>query len=149
MKVRLFGKNLKLCIAVALASLLGACVASTPYDRIAENPHLYNSLPSHQQQLVQQGRIESGMNSDAVFLAWGAPNSKPVYGEKKGVKTERWVYLSYEPVTVMSTWGGFSYGGPGWYVPVSSYADTAYVPYPSAYVEFENGKVTEWEKKGN
>ena len=89
------------------------------------------------------------MSPDAVFLAWGAPDSDPVYGEKKGVKTERWVYLSYEPVTVMPTCGGILYDCSGWHAPFSVYADTAYVPYPSAYVEFENGKVTEWEKKGN
>lgn len=149
MKAQLFSNPVKLCVTAALAAMLASCVASTPYDRIAENPYLYNSLPTRQQLLVQQGRIESGMTPDAVYLAWGAPNSETVYGEKKGVKTERWVYLSYEPVTVMPVWGGFSCGYPGWDSSFSVFADTAYVPYPSAYVEFENGKVTEWERKGN
>ncbi|MBE6419233.1 MAG: hypothetical protein E7031_03805 [Akkermansiaceae bacterium] len=148
MKVQLFSKIIKLCVVAALSGLMVSCVASTPYDRISKNPYIYSSLPQEQQLLVQQGRIERGMSPDAVYLAWGAPNSEPVYGEKKGVKTERWIYLDYEPVTVMSAGGGFTYGYPGWYGPFSVFSGTAYVPSPSAYVEFENGKVTEWEKKG-
>ena len=86
MKVQLFSKPGNLCVAATLASVLVSCMASTPGDRISRNPTLYNSLPSYQQQLVQQGRIESGMSPDAVFLAWGAPNSEPVRGEKKRCK---------------------------------------------------------------
>ena len=148
MKVQLFSNPGKLCVAATLASVMVSCMASTPGDRISRNPTLYNSLPTHQQQLVQQGRIETGMSPDAVFLAWGAPDSEPVCGEKKGVKTERWVYLSYEPITVMPAWGGFSHCHSACCAPFYDNSGTAFIPYPSAYVEFENGKVTEWEKKG-
>lgn len=148
MIARIFNNIVKIGAVTLAAAMVGACV-TTPADRIAENPAAFQSLPPQQQLLVQQGRIEQGMSADAVLLAWGAPNSAPVYGQKDGRKTERWIYRGYEPVTVMPDWGAPHYGPYGWYDPLYPTNSTAYIPTQDAYVEFVNGKVTSWEKKGN
>lgn len=138
----------KMKMIAALGMVLGmvSCVSYTPADRIAENPVLYKSLPVEQQVLVQQGNICKGMSPEAVMLAWGEPNTPPVVGEKDGRRIERWVYKSYEPVTVVSVGMGYGYYGPrSWYNPYYSDFGTAYVPEDTAYVEFVNGKVDSWE----
>lgn len=136
------------CVAAAVCVVMASCAAPTPADRIAENPAMYHSLPPAQQTLVRQGHIEQGMTPEAVLLAWGAPNTAPIFGEKDGKKTERWVYKGYEPVTVMPDWGP-AYGRYGWYDPFYPASSTAYIPTQDAYVEFVNGKVSSWAKKGN
>lgn len=135
--------------AVTLAAVMVVSCVTTPAERIAENPAVFRSLPPQQQLLVQQGRIEQGMSADAVLLAWGAPDTAPVYGEKDGRRTERWIYRGYEPVTVMSDWSPLHHGPYGWYDPVYPATGTAYIPTQEAYVEFVNGKVSAWEKKGD
>ena len=139
---------MKLCVCAALGSLLVSCATPTPAERIAENPAVFRALTPNQQTLVQQGRIEQGMPADAVLLAWGAPNSAPIYGQKNGKQTERWIYKGYEPVPVMSDrWP--AYGPYGWYAPFYPTSGTAYIPTEDAYVEFVNGKVVSWARKGN
>ncbi len=149
MIARIFNNIVKIGAVTLIATMVVSCV-TTPADRIAENPAVFQSLPPQQQLLVQQGRIEQGMSADAVLLAWGAPDSAPVYGQKDGRKTERWVYKGYEPVTVVTV-GDFPphYGPYGWYDPLYPTSSTAYIPTQDAYVEFVNGKVESWEKKGN
>lgn len=105
---------------------------------------MFSHLPVQQQALVQQGKISEGMSEDAVFLAWGRPDSPPMIGQVNGKKIARWVYKGYEPVTVMNNnpfpaWGPYGWYGYGW--PMAS---TAYIPRNVAYVEFVDGKVTSW-----
>lgn len=86
------------------------------------------------------------MSKDAVFLAWGNPNTPPVTGQQNGAPYEKWVYVVYDPV-LMSTVGvgagcwhrGCWYGGVG--------SSTAYVPREAAWVMFQNDKVTSWESR--
>lgn len=148
MRASILGKFAMFGCGLCVATVLVACAPVTPSERIAENPVVFNSLPPAQRILVQQGRIEKGMSPDAVLLAWGAPNSEPIYGQKNGHKTERWIYKGYEPVTVMSNSVGPYVGPYGWYDPVYPTSSTAYIPTQDAYVEFIDGKVSEWEKKG-
>lgn len=141
----------KVCLegvfAVLAAFCFAACQHGGPTARIEANPVLFRSLSAEQQLMVQQGRICRGMSKDAVFLAWGKPSADSVKGEKDGKAYERWVYTYSRPVPV-DTFGGVycghyrhhrygPYGG----------VDVAYVPEVSASVTFENGKVTEWERR--
>ena len=138
-------KPLKTLVICALVSVLAvACQSPTPASRIAAHSAMFSQLPVAQQALVQQGKICEGMGEDAVFLAWGRPDSPPLVGQVNGKKIARWVYKGYEPVTVMNNspypaWGPYGWYGYNW--PTTS---TAYIPRNVAYVEFVNGKVTAW-----
>ncbi len=134
------------CMAVAAFSLLlSACQVATPATRIEQNPVLFESLPEKDKALVQQGQIRAGMSPEAVFLAWGYPNSRPFVGEKNGKPLVRWVYTRMEPVMVTPTWGGPCWGPYGWCHGHYGMPDTAYIPRNTAYVTFENDKVVSWE----
>ncbi len=136
-----------LAALLAMASTLVSCQTATPASRIEENPVMFASLPAEDQLLVQRGQIRTGMSQDAVFLAWGYPNSRPYVGEKEGRRTERWVYTRLTPVMVSpGLHAGYGHGPYGWrhrYYGMA--ADTAYVPQNAACVSFENGKVISWE----
>ncbi len=127
----------------AVALLFSACQSPTPQTRIQENPAMYQSLSPADQALVSQGRIQEGMSPQAVFLAWGAPNSQPYVGQKGKTRVERWVYTRLQPVTVMNNWPGPYWGRYGWYYDMGP--DTAYIPRTTATVTFENEKVVSWE----
>lgn len=108
---------------------------------------MYDMLTPEQKMLVQQGRICEGMSKDAVFLAWGNPNTPPVSGQQDGVSYEKWVYASYQPVMVDSVSVGFGCGhGPFWHGGGIG-TSTAYVPRENAWVMFQNNKVTAWEER--
>ena len=144
MNVRKLSATLGLCAVASV--LLGSCVAPTPADRIAENPVIFNSLPANQQVLVQRGQICNGMTPDAVLLAWGAPDTAPIIGEKNNHKTERWVYRRYEPVTVVADMPYGPYGLHGCCDPFYSNTGTAFIPQDVAFVEFTDGKVSSWAR---
>ncbi len=131
----------------AVALLLVSCQVATPASRIEKNPVLFDSLPEQDKILVQQGKIRAGMSPQAVFLAWGYPNSQPFAGEKDGKRVVRWVYTTLEPVMVTPAWNGPYWGPGGWYHDYYGVADTAYVPRNSACVTFENDKVISWEAR--
>lgn len=135
--------------AAALMSIaLSSCQTVTPETRIAENSAMFAQLSPEHKALVQQGRICEGMDSQAVFLAWGMPETQPTVGQQNGKYTERWVYESYEPVTVFNG-GPYGYWGPYGYYGGGMGTSTAFIPKQVAWVEFTNGKVTAWSKSGN
>ncbi len=132
---------------VAVALLLVSCQVATPAMRIEENPALFEALPEQDRVLVQQGQIREGMAPEAVFLAWGYPNSRPYVGEKNGKRLVRWVYTRLEPVMVTPTWSGPCWGPGGWCHHDYGIPDTAYIPRNAATVTFEDGKVSSWEAR--
>lgn len=108
---------------------------------------MFQQLTPEQQLMVQQGRICEGMTKDAVFLAWGNPNTPPVTGQQDGKTYEKWVYNVYQPVTVntISIGGGWCHGP--WYCGSGMGASTAMVPAEAAWVIFQNNLVTSWERR--
>ncbi len=147
MRVLSESKVYGLTVTAALVLSLASCQSATPATRIAENPVLFRSLPTEQQLMVQQGRICEGMSQDAVFLAWGPPNTSPYEGQKNGKNIVRWVYTYQEPVMTAPTMGPVMWGPYGWYGTAMYGPGTAYVPRTAATVEFENNKVISWEKR--
>lgn len=127
--------------------LLGACQTATPLNRIEKNPVMFGMLSPEHKVLVQQGRICEGMTRDAVFLAWGNPNSAPVQGQQDGQSYEKWIYKVYQPVMVDS----FSIGAGCWrHGPLyggGMTTGTAMVPQEAAWVIFQNDIVTAWESR--
>ena len=142
----LFRPILKVLAVVGVIVLTG-CQTATPASRISANPVMFRMLSPEQQLMVQQGKICEGMSKEAVFLAWGNPNTEPVLGQQNGVSYEKWVYLTYQPV-MMNTVGFSSgcWGGGPCYGPAVG-TSTAYVPQEAAWVMFENDKVTSWERR--
>lgn len=141
-------RPLQLLLTCLVLSGLVACQTMTPTDRIGQNPAMYGVLSPEHQVMVQQGRICEGMSKDAVYLAWGNPDTPPVIGQQNGLYYEKWLYVEYLPV-VVDSWavGGacahrgslYCAGGPGVY--------TTQVPSEVAWVMFQNNRVTAWERR--
>ncbi|MCW1925360.1 hypothetical protein OKA05_22560 [Luteolibacter arcticus] len=154
---------MKLVLFAALSALVFvSCAPSTPEARIAAQPAVFEGLSSKHQQLVRRGQLDKGMNTDAVYLAWGRP-SQEYDGSENGASTLRWDYSGSTPVYTTSFSGGWGYGYGGGYgygrygrygYPGYGYGfgfgpDVTYVPYRRASVLFRNGRVTSWERSRN
>lgn len=140
---------LVLMVFVLICATLESCTSVTPMTRIKENPAMFQSLSPEYRAMVQQGRICNGMSQDAVFLAWGMPDGRPMVGQNGKSSFEKWVYTRMRPVMVERPFLGGFYG-PGYWGPYWGGGwDTAYVPEVCATVTFEEGKVTSWERTGS
>lgn len=145
MKTRAIKSLMSAAFACAVAVVLGSCQSATPASRIEANPALFQSLPAEHQQLVQRGQICTGMNKDAVMLAWGAPGGGSMAGQKEGRSFETWRYTQLVPVYTPHF---YPYYGYRWYGP-AYYDDWTYIPRTAAEVTFQNGRVTGWQSVQN
>ena len=143
------------------AVLLSSCAPVSPTSRIEKNPEIYDKVPSYHQELVQSGRIKNGMSKDAVYIAWGKPDSV-AEGEDNGKSFERWTYTSLRPIYSSRFYGGYGGGyrgyGRSYYSPYGyggygrrgygyGYGQNInYVPVRSAIVDFKNGRVSKWQR---
>ena len=91
MKRRSFSGALTFGFAAG-ALVLTSC--STIESRISDHPEIYRNLSSRDQALVNQGHIRASMSANAVWLAWGSPDSK-IIGNMRGHFTETWIYVRY------------------------------------------------------
>jgi outer membrane lipoprotein SlyB len=138
-------RTVKLLLALSTALFISSC-ASGPGSRISKNPQIFSKLNAKDQQAVQAGQIREGMDKQAVFLAWGRPNSVSE-GKRGGQNLERWTYNTLRPVFIsnygMGFWGGGRFGGRcgGWGGPMMG-TMVDYVPTPGPSVEFTNDKVS-------
>lgn len=146
----------RLCLAVIAATLLVQC-ASTPTTRIEKNPQMFAKLDARDKHLVTHGLIREGMGRDAVFLAWGRPDSVSV-GVNRGRESEIWTYEGQRPVRSMNMnmglgfggWGPYGYGGWGPYgfggFPYwGNGTSVSYIPYTAGEAEFVGGRVVSWK----
>jgi hypothetical protein len=135
--------------AVSAALLFASCAPSTPQARIQKHPEKFEALGENDRALVEQGQLASGMSTDAVFLAWGAP-AGVFQGSKAGKSTERWDYVGSRPVYTTNFHGGYGFGPYGRYgysnLGYGFGPDVAYVPYRIASVWFVNSRVDSWER---
>ena len=142
-------------LATAVSALaMFSCAPSTPAARIAAQPALFEKLPARQQELVSQGRIDKGMGTDAVYLAWGRP-SRDYEGSEGGTPTLRWDYNGSTPVYNTGYYGAYGYGygygrygryGRSPYYGIGIAPEVTYLPYRRATVLFRQGRVASWEK---
>lgn len=148
-------KPMKKMSSVLLASVviwLSGCAASTPANRVAHSPQLFEPLSSSQKQAVMEGRVEEGMPPDAVYLALGRPD-RVIRGSEQGTPYEHWRYMDLQPV-YHSSWAmgyGPVYRGPygrRYYAPGWGTWDMGpdYIPVTSAVVRFSRNRVTGWER---
>lgn len=154
----------RLLLAVIATALFTQC-SSTPTTRIEKNPQMYGKLSAKDQHLVTHGLIHEGMTRDAVFLAWGRPDSVSV-GVNRGRESENWTYEGQRPIRSMSMnmgfgygggfggygpygfggWGPYGFGGGGYGFPYGgSGTSVTYIPYTSGTADFVNGRVVSWK----
>ena len=128
------------------ALLLTSC--STIESRISENPEIYRNLSSRDQALVNQGQIRYGMSRNAVWLAWGSPDSK-VIGNMRGHFTETWIYVHYATYPYYPYYDpygpGFGFFGDPFYDPFYYSLIPPSIPYPYKTVTFSNGRVVSFQ----
>jgi hypothetical protein len=122
---------------------------STPQTRISDHPDLYQSLSSRDQALVSQGQIRYGMSRNAVWLAWGSPDSK-VIGNMRGHSTETWVYVYYVTYPYYYPYygpygPGFGFFGDPFYDPFYYSLISPSIPYPNKTVTFSNSRVMSFQ----
>lgn len=107
-----------LSVGLLIAVALVAGCASSQMSRIDRNRHIYETWPLEIRQAVLDGKVEPGMNSDMVRVAWGEPSQ--ITSSPAG--DEIWVYTRggdpgsvYYPGTAGSGMGmgGIGMGGPG------------------------------------
>jgi len=121
------------CLVLA-GAMLTAC--SSLNTRKQERSAAYESLPPSTRQLVDQGKISPGMDTNAVYIVLGPPSA--VVGAPATQPQTVWVYYGSRPVLV-----------PCWtFLPTSrGYWSLEYTPahyaaeYTKAEVVFENGRV--------
>lgn len=130
-------------LPLLLLLVFTGCTTSTIQGRRAERQAAYASFPPEIRSAVDQGQIKTGMNMDAVYIAWGAP-AQILAGETERGALTTWIYLgltmhehrywTYRP----GRYGRRYYAGP--------YLEYDYHPehYPRAEVIFENAIVKSW-----
>ncbi len=133
-----------------------SCSTSTPTTRIKSAPQLFEPLSPKHKELVSQGTIEKGMPKDAVYLAWGNPDSRSE-GEQSGRPFEKWLYSGLAPVHYNSYRYGFTYGpyygrrygrySRGLYPNYRLSTGIGYTPVLSKWVKFQNGRVESWQRR--
>lgn len=78
-------------LALGALVLLGAAACSTPQTRAQKKSATFSALSKASQRLVLGGAVEAGMSQEAVFIAWGEPDSVDRQSAKSG-ETETWIY---------------------------------------------------------
>jgi outer membrane protein assembly factor BamE (lipoprotein component of BamABCDE complex) len=134
-------------LGLALLVVLAGC--STPQTRIQKDPATFARLTPAQQDLVQNGRIELGMDKATVDLALGKPDRTRTRASERG-STEVWIYMAHEGSVRGSLYygrGHFTpYGSRWWGAGPIFYADD-YESYPRLKVEFKDNRVTSIEQE--
>lgn len=119
------------------------CATSTPQTRRAERQAAYAAFPPEIRAAVDQGQVKTGMNMDAVYIAWGAP-AQILAGESDRGTLTTWIYLG---LTMHEhRYWAYAHGRYGRRYSAGPYLEYDYHPehYPRAEVIFENGTVKSW-----
>jgi len=119
------------------------CSTPTVESRKKERPAEYTALPDEQKRLVDKGQIKVGMNSDAVYLAWGPP-AEILENETESGHVTSWIYHGqWLEETRFWTYREIARDGTTF---LERYVDRDYSPrsYIRAEIYFQNGKVTRW-----
>jgi hypothetical protein len=72
-----------------LAAIVAGCTSTPQESRIDKNREIYETWPLDTKQAVLDGKVEQGMNTDMVRVAWGEP-TKVVDSNAPGEQV--WVY---------------------------------------------------------
>ena len=126
--------HLKYLPAFLIAALLAAgCTSTNTVDyRRQERLTAYTALPPEIRAAVDQGQLKAGMDSNAVYIAWGSP-AQILKGGNATEETTTWIYRAGY-IQETRFWGAYR----------EHYAYTP-MTYIRAQVVFVNGAVREWQ----
>ncbi|MEM6885305.1 MAG: hypothetical protein AAF571_09750 [Verrucomicrobiota bacterium] len=119
---------------------------TSPQKRAEENPEAFARLSKDQQRMVLEGRIEEGMNEDAVYIALGRPSKKRDM-RIEGETINNWIYSRTVTEEIPAFRDRYYRGHNG-----RLYRSCYYDPYYRSYVVdtfrvmFKSGKVVGWEE---
>lgn len=137
----------KITLALALLSGLFLAGCSTPETRIQKNPAAFDRATPAQQELIKQGKVDIGFDTELVELALGVPDRTRERVDANG-KEIIWSYVNYEASNGTILYRGWYHRG-YWAGPQYAY----YADYPDRRerehfrIVFKNGKVTEIEQE--
>ena len=130
-------------ILVASVIALAGCRSSGIAQRKAQSPESYQLLDQTTRGLVDKGKIQNGMDTNAVWLAWGRPTdafSIDIPGGKR-------LIWNYEEKWVCETTRRVSRGTDGNGFPVYAIEHLRMpVTYVARSATFADGKVVQWKK---
>src|SRR6266545_154127 len=127
---------------VTLATLMAGCRSAGIAQRRTERIEAYRLLDPQAQSLVDKGQIQDGMDTNAVFVAWGPPTDAFALDAAGGQRLI-WNYekdWSYKRSRLAER--GSSRGRPTYVVERQHIRTT----YAARSVVFVNGKVVQWQK---
>ena len=130
-------------LILVTAAVVAGC--STVGSRKAERADAYHALSARQRALVDEGFIDVGMNTNAVYIAWGKPYEIMRVDFPSGERTV-WVYTGATSEQV-SSWQYRPSTSPystrrGTYEPTTT---TILRRRTNGWVSFENGKVVSFD----
>ncbi|MFO1497161.1 MAG: hypothetical protein U1G07_01975 [Verrucomicrobiota bacterium] len=120
--------------------LVAGCSTATKRER--ERVEAFEAMPPAAQALVARGHIENGMDTNAVYIAWGQP-STVVENAAAAAPQTTWVYQGNR-VRHLPSWSYRpNYLGYWTLEPTTLHFPEAYV---KAKVVFQSGRVVEWQE---
>jgi hypothetical protein len=131
---------------VVLATALFIAGCTSPQKRAEQNPEAFAKLGKEQQRLVLEGKIQEGMNEDAVFIALGRASQKREM-RLDGETLNNWIYSRTVTEEIPAFRDRYYRGRNG-----RLYRSCYYDPYYRSYVVdtfrvmFKKGKVVGWEE---
>jgi hypothetical protein len=126
-----------------LALVANGCQSSGIKERRARKGDVYRAFDAETRKLVDKGRIQNGMDTNAVFIAWGTPTdsfSMDVPGGGQRLiwnYEEKWAYEKKEVVVKGNSYGKPIYGVETRRIPIT---------YLKKSVTFAAGKVVQWKR---
>ena len=138
-------KNIAVTLALIAGIFLAGC--TTPETRIRQNPAAFDRATPAQQEMIKQGKVDIGFDTELVELALGVPDRTRERIDSKG-KEVIWSYVNYESTDGMLLYRGWYHRG-YWGRPSYAY----FADYPSRRerehfrVVFKDGKVIEVEQE--
>ena len=126
-----------------LPFLIAGCATSTVSSRKQERAEAYAALSREHKVAVDMGRVTFGMNTNAVYFAWGKPSIVEVSGS-----AQTWLYYGSEQrhhksPTIRTATGALA-------AQTASIDETG-ISYPhhviQARITFEDGVVKEWMRR--
>jgi len=126
-----------------LAVAMAGCQSSGVGQRKAERKAAYDSLSAGSRKLVDKGRIQDGIDTNAVYIAWGRPTAV-LYFDIPAGKQEVWTYeRKWTFVKTERIGSDVDYYGRPRYKTVTQRIPTTYA---ARSVVFIGGKVVKWKE---
>ena len=134
----------RISLLFLVSALLTGCAGNKIASRKRDRPAAYAALSQAHQRLADEGRIDVGMSSDGVYIAWGKPSM--MVPTTPGNVT--WIYRCSD-TTAVPAWEhrpapSSRYGGS--YGTIERGTQFVGTTYDCAEVNFEGNVVKSWRE---